>query len=970
MAPREQAVNIRVSVKDADRAIAELRKLGVGAEREVGKVAKASKPATKELKQLDKTARTTAGGLQQIGSTITLIDGPLGSTAARFNLLSASIGRIGIVGAATLATIGGLTLGLREMRDLSLAAIDTGDSIAKSADAIGITTEALQEYQFLAERGRVGSEQFTSALKGFSQRLGELQATGRGTLGEFIRPWNKELFESLRSARSAEEGIDLVLRAMAELESPLQRNTLGAKSFGRAVGVEVANLIDDGLPAYEALRDRFADLGATVDDFSTRQAEAYADALTDMEFKTKAAATRLGLAFAPAAVLWEETWGNVLVNISRMIEQTLLDVDQLSTAAINAEIARLEKLLADNRNDGFGGALSDLLPSNARAESQLAELRARLLEIESAAEDAADALEVSPEVALSDEVFRINEELEKFASKTEKVSRINEELAATKQRLEALRSEGAPSAAVDDAIAQAELLAARQREKALGRPKKERVDPDERLIARLQAELGAKQRLNAVAGEEVGVRLAVERAISVETAARRLSAEATPAERQEVMRLAGALFDEALAQKAAAKAARDKVKIEAEADRLIASVKTKQERLNDALARAAELYQQGALTAGEYELAVARLPDKFKDLEDATFNWGEATADVFTGISSGVLDATTNAENAAGVFEDLEQTALRTIDSLSNRLLSDAFDRAFDPESKGEDGGTPADQTAGFFDRFFGRSGGSSDGDAEGSIQVVKDASEGLGAGLDSVGEQIVDFEQEILGGTIATVTKAAADDAATASSVSLGTGLTGLTTASTALLSAKQLETAAAIEAAAALTALAAASAGGAGGGGGASGIAGQAVGLFGGGSDGSGVGSFGGALQLASLFHDAGPVSQPARRRAVDGALFRGAPRRHRGDFPDLRPDEVRAILKREEGVIDGPQRRALEDARNGVPPPPAAGQAVDGRLSITFAPGSIVIAPTPGMNVQRTGEQLADVVAGRLAGNLRRQ
>src|SRR6056297_1650567 len=49
------------------------------------------------------------------------------------------------------------------------------DEIGKTADQIGVTTDALQELRFVAEGAGVTQEKFTSSLERFYKRLGEAE---------------------------------------------------------------------------------------------------------------------------------------------------------------------------------------------------------------------------------------------------------------------------------------------------------------------------------------------------------------------------------------------------------------------------------------------------------------------------------------------------------------------------------------------------------------------------------------------------------------------------------------------------------------------------------------------------------------------------------------------------------------------------------------------------------------------------
>ena len=114
--------------------------------------------------------------------------------------------------------------------------IDFADEIAKTADRIGITTDALQEYRFAADLAGVSQANLDSALEAFSKRLGELRA-GTGTLTTFLGKFDAQLLQQVRSAGSVDEALTLILKAMAALEHQADRTALSAAAFGRSAGI-------------------------------------------------------------------------------------------------------------------------------------------------------------------------------------------------------------------------------------------------------------------------------------------------------------------------------------------------------------------------------------------------------------------------------------------------------------------------------------------------------------------------------------------------------------------------------------------------------------------------------------------------------------------------------------------------------------------------------------------------------------
>jgi len=169
--------------------------------------------------------------------------------------------------------------------------IDFADEIAKTADRIGITTDALQEYRFAADLAGVSQANLDSALEAFSKRLGEARA-GTGTLTTFLAKLDQGLLTQVRSAGSVDEAFTLILRAMAGLEHQADRTALSAAAFGRSAGIEMANLVRHGTSEMEAARRKARELGIVLSEDLLRGAELAKDQLTILATVIKANFTR------------------------------------------------------------------------------------------------------------------------------------------------------------------------------------------------------------------------------------------------------------------------------------------------------------------------------------------------------------------------------------------------------------------------------------------------------------------------------------------------------------------------------------------------------------------------------------------------------------------------------------------------------------------------------------------------------
>ena len=89
--------------------------------------------------------------------------------------------------------------------------LEAADSIAKTADTIGVTTRSLQEYRFMAERSGVATSQLDQGLGAFSKRLGELRI-GTGALNTLLSKNNEALRDQLVAAGSTDEALAIFLK--------------------------------------------------------------------------------------------------------------------------------------------------------------------------------------------------------------------------------------------------------------------------------------------------------------------------------------------------------------------------------------------------------------------------------------------------------------------------------------------------------------------------------------------------------------------------------------------------------------------------------------------------------------------------------------------------------------------------------------------------------------------------------------
>ncbi len=177
-------------------------------------------------------------------------------------------------------------------------AVTAADNVAKTADAIGISTDALQQYRFAADLAGVSQESLDGALTAFIKRLGEARA-GKGTLVELLKAMNASLLENVVAAGSSEDALKSYFRALGETGNAADKAALSAAAFGRQAGVQMVLLVKRGAAELERMRARASALGIVLDEDLLRQAERTKDAMTILGKVVSANVMRAMLQLAP-----------------------------------------------------------------------------------------------------------------------------------------------------------------------------------------------------------------------------------------------------------------------------------------------------------------------------------------------------------------------------------------------------------------------------------------------------------------------------------------------------------------------------------------------------------------------------------------------------------------------------------------------------------------------------------------------
>ncbi len=243
----------------------------------------------------------------------------------------------------------------------------------------------------------------------------------------------------------------------------------------------------------------------------------------------------------------------------------------------------------------------------------------------------------------------------------ERIAKVNDELAVTKQRLDALREkDGSNSASVDAAIREAETIAQRKIS-AIEKPSLE--------AAKRVAQ--ANQKVVNDLGNQIGA-LADKRAAFIQNAVSRLSDGATQEQRNEVTRLAAALYDQGETQKSLSK-------LQSDGEQVTKSTLSATEAYASEILRLNGLLDAGAISQDTYNRAVAKAEQESlaarKDAEAGALRafhaYREQAEDTAKDIEKLFTNAMNGAEDAIVEFVKSGGRSLKSLGALFNSIMDD-----------------------------------------------------------------------------------------------------------------------------------------------------------------------------------------------------------------------------------------------------------------------------------------------------------
>ena len=197
-------------------------------------------------------------------------------------------------GVAAFATIAGIQRLGTMVRD---AANRLGD-LKDASDAIGITTDAMQELTYAAQLSGVSADLLQTSLAKLSKNLGDASMGGSAAKNALDA---LGLSGSSLAAMPLDKALGVVADKMSMIENPAERAALATELFGKS-GLKMVNMLANGSAGLDAMAAEARSLGVVINRDVIENAAAAADRLDALSMVISANLTEALVNLGPVLI--------------------------------------------------------------------------------------------------------------------------------------------------------------------------------------------------------------------------------------------------------------------------------------------------------------------------------------------------------------------------------------------------------------------------------------------------------------------------------------------------------------------------------------------------------------------------------------------------------------------------------------------------------------------------------------------
>ncbi|MCC9659238.1 hypothetical protein LPA49_01570 [Pseudoalteromonas sp. MB41] len=210
-----------------------------------------------------------------------------------------------LVGTSTKAMVGFGAAGVAAYASIYAKNAEFIDLQAKTADRLGVTTQALGGLQHAANLYGASNEELTKSLQRMQQGLGQVAQTGTGEAKYALEGLGLAI-EDLQGL-APEEQFKVIADKLKDVEDQSQKVYIAQSLMGKS-GVKMINLMDAGADGISAMMQEAEDLGMTFDRIDAAKVEMANDAFDKAQKTTHSFGQTLAIETAPIIGAISDMW--------------------------------------------------------------------------------------------------------------------------------------------------------------------------------------------------------------------------------------------------------------------------------------------------------------------------------------------------------------------------------------------------------------------------------------------------------------------------------------------------------------------------------------------------------------------------------------------------------------------------------------------------------------------------------------
>lgn len=230
------------------------------------------------------------------------------------------------------------------LKDSAVESAGYADDILTLSTQFGISTDSLQEFQYMAGLTDTDLSTITGSMSKLTKSMGEMAKSGEAS--DAMKRLGVNIYDANGQLKSADEVFLDVIDRLGNMQSGVERDALAMEIFGKSAQ-ELNPLIETGRAGIEAYAQEAHDMGAVLDQDALGSLGEMDDSFVRLEQAGIALKNTIGVMLAPAITAVTTAITNLsqwFQNLDPNVQQTILTITGL-VVAIGPAIAIVLKVI-------------------------------------------------------------------------------------------------------------------------------------------------------------------------------------------------------------------------------------------------------------------------------------------------------------------------------------------------------------------------------------------------------------------------------------------------------------------------------------------------------------------------------------------------------------------------------------------------------------------------------------------------